>query len=677
MRCKARKPRGSSPSPSRTADNGLAGSVQLFQDGVTNSYPASNPAGQAVVTIPVRSNLPFYAKLGAFGNDAIEYLVRIPNAPTGPFADPGLGGVLNPTASSFGFQNGIKPWNPTLQVVAGEGFAPESASAAERRLQGVAGPGMTVGLTPANTRYLDRLSVPLLPGDPLGAIQWTQTNNALAGFENIRANQLFGEWVVLGLNEAPKDALPAEMPADPTQAPGSASDFGFNLDYPTFQADNATSKTFTQKRIEVFRVPPSSTDPYDLNGAGWTSANTTIGVQPIQLPFTFSNFFNQTVWAPAGNAPLQGGLNGFPVPYDSNDPDRKPYKNKTASLQFIRQVFSFSEYLWSQVWARPLVLNQATLSYTDTIFALSGFPYFRRSNPAVWPKASAILPDNSAFDMNVTGGTDFDPATSPAAINGGTPAKTGIGRFYWTAFTPYYNISSGAVVSRTWKSTAAGDPPTTFTGNTGDSTNAFGFLPPQDVVVDKRGRNADGSLNGNPLGGYRVTWFNGTKDANGIPVPPDFWVVEVTTSTGKTNHFLIPGSFPAGQQRATDLLLTDARTFLPSGNSPDQGPDLGGNDTVAPGYCWFDIPAELRPDATTPGVSASIIVFAAKSILKNQPPAGARRLTAADWMDAIKTATANVAIKTNAGNLSYAHKIPFNFFWDIVVVNGPKTFVAP
>ena len=44
---------------------------------------------------------------------------------------------------------------------------------------------------------------------------------------------------------------------------------------------------------------------------------------------------------------------------------------------------------------------------------------------------------------------------------------------------------------------------------------------------------------------------------------------------------------------------------------------------------------------------------------------------------AIKTASATIRVLSGAGNVSFAHKIPFNYAWDIVVVNGPATFVAP
>ena len=116
-------------------------------------------------------------------------------------------------------------------------------------------------------------------------------------------------------------------------------------------------------------------------------------------------------------------------------------------------------------------------------------------------------------------------------------------------------------------------------------------------------------------------------------------------------------------------IMTDARTYLPSGTTP------GAGATVAPGYCWFDIPLELRPSG-----AATLTVFAVKSILKNHPVAAARVLNRPDWVDAAKTASATMKMLTTVGtppDLTYAYKIPFNFDWDIVVVNGPMTPVAP
>ena len=147
-------------------------------------------------------------------------------------------------------------------------------------------------------------------------------------------------------------------------------------------------------------------------------------------------------------------------------------------------------------------------------------------------------------------------------------------------------------------------------------------------------------------------------------MPPDFgwW----NSGCNKTKHFMCPVAID-GPQNVIDLIMTDARTFLPSGNAPTAGPTLPG-DTVAPGYCWFDIPVELRP---APG-DVTLTVFAVKSILKNNPVNNppimvARALNRPDWLDAIKTATATMKMLTSSGvDLSYAYKIPFNFAWDIV-----------
>jgi hypothetical protein len=98
-------------------------------------------------------------------------------------------------------------------------------------------------------------------------------------------------------------------------------------------------------------------------------------------------------------------------------------------------------------------------------------------------------------------------------------------------------------------------------------------------------------------------------------------------------------------------------------------------DYVAPGYCWYDIPAELRPT-----VASNLTIFAVKAILRNTVPSTstARPLNRPDWLDAIKTVIANMAVIPSDGtDRSYAHKIPFNFAWDIVVVNSEPTSVEP
>ena len=41
------------------------------------------------------------------------------------------------------------------------------------------------------------------------------------------------------------------------------------------------------------------------------------------------------------------------------------------------------------------------------------------------------------------------------------------------------------------------------------------------------------------------------------------------------------------------------------------------------------------------------------------------------------TVTASISTKPSGVDVSFAHKIPFNYPWDIVVVNGPATPVAP
>jgi hypothetical protein len=674
--------------PATTTANGLGAAVQIFQDGLSNSYNVQNQAqlvgALATVSIPVRSDLPFYIEIPGFGNDATTYLMRIPNAPTGPYADPTLTASAPTGSSTFSFQNTAAPWNPSLQVVTAQGFAPESLTASQRKLNGYT--DIVLGTTPANQRWLDRLSVPA--NDPTGAIQWSQSSNAAGQLSGIPAYQLFAEWPTLLLTRKSGDL----GDGDPTGSPGVSGDLGFVLDYGKYSGDTQISETFAAFSMQAFRVPAGVTDPYQLSPA-WESPTSEMksttatdaheGLNPVAVGSTVPTFFNNLVYGAPGTTPLAGGIASLPLPYDPNDPDRVPLMvPSTRSYSGIRKVFSYSEYLWSTVWARPLVLNAAHPNY---IASIGTFPYFRYSNPvspSVWPKASGISPDNSAFDLTVRGGGIFD-GSAPVGLAGAAAPATGVGRFFWTAFTPSYggDANSGAAIARTWLADdATQQPPTTFPAASvsGDATDALGFMTPQDTIVDKRGRSADGTLDGNLLGGYRVTWYNPTKDASGDPVPPDFWVVELKDVSG-TKHFMLPGSYPSGSQSVSSLILTDARTYLPSGNAPSAGPvppvppATQTTDRVAPGYCWFDVPVELRPAS-----GATLTVFAVKSILKNHPVAAARPLNRPDWMDAIKTATATMKMLTSSGvDLSYAYKIPFNFDWDIVVASGPQTPVAP
>ena len=656
--------------PVALASNGLGAQIRIFQDGVTNTYPVEDQAktkGQAA--IPVRSNLPFYVLIPNYNStvDDKNYLMRIPNAPTGSYADPALGTVLLPNASSFGFENTSVPWNPTLQVVTAQGFAAETAPSPERRMLGTV--SFVWGQTPINSRYLDRLSVPLDASNSYdaipGSLVWT--SNFTWQFSGARLQQSIAEWVFEVGNRATVDTPGTS---------GGPTQMRFTIDYTKYTGDSQASETFTHERMQVFRVPAGPTDPYNLDVGGWLTSALNIELNPSSLPASFNTFITNAVFGGSGSAAFTGGLQGVPIPYDANDPNRSPYLPRTYGLYNTRSLLGFAEYLWSNVWARPLVLNVANPNFIDSTSGIATFPYFRKSNPANWPATAGIVPDNSAFNMNVTGAGIFD-ASSPVAVGGASPSNTGVGRFYWTAFTPFYNSAGDGLISRTWLADGAtGLPPMALTGGAGDSTNAFGLLPPQDTVVDKRGRNANGALNGNPLGGYRVTWFNPTKDPNGDPVQPDFWVVEFGTPTG-TYHFLLPASFPTTSQQVSDLILTDARTFLPSGRAAAVGPAPDGTDTVAPGYCWFDVPPELRPNVLQPDSTSFLRVFGLKSILKNSPPVGARPLNRPDWMDAIKTALPEASIKTINSDITYAHKVPFNFFWDIVVVNGPRTPVAP
>jgi hypothetical protein len=71
------------------------------------------------------------------------------------------------------------------------------------------------------------------------------------------------------------------------------------------------------------------------------------------------------------------------------------------------------------------------------------------------------------------------------------------------------------------------------------------------------------------------------------------------------------------------------------------------------------------------------MVYGVKAILKNNAPAGARPLSRPDWLEAVKTASATMRVLPGGVPVNNAHKLPFNYYWDVVVVNGPLTFVAP
>ena len=647
--------------PATLAANGFGKSVEIFQDGTSNSWAVTS-GNAASVVIPVRSNLPFYVQIPAFGSDTRTYMVRIPNAPTGSFADPTLGATipLPPNVEGFGFQNSTAPFDPTLQIVTAQGFAPETGAAANKVINGTFDNGMTLGSSPANNRWLDRLSVPF--DDPSGAIQSPFSSSSDGTLIPFKGYQSLAEWSMFGLT----------LTHAPSTTPGSSDTLGFDLNYQKYVTANAVTDTFSIDRMQMFRIPGNTGDPYDMTTgpANWNLPSCFANLQPTALATgagTVPALFTTAIQASPGTTALAGGIQNFPIPYDTHDDNRIPTTPVLRPFTNLATTFSYAEYLWSSVWARPLVLNNALLvpSVASTPGAFAGF---LASQPSSWPKyldnSVPITPDLSTFDVTPSGGSNF-LATSPVGLAGALPAAGGVGRFFWTAFTPSYDSFGGAVISRTWLSSATtGLPPVTYTGGAGDATSVFGFIPPQDTKVDKQARNAQGVVTAS-TGGYRVNWYNPTRDQDGNVVPPDFWVVAL----GST-HFVLPASYPSVTQSVADPILTDARTFLPSGQATAQA-----NDKVAPGYCWFDVPLELRPDV---GVLTSVTVFGVKSILNNAHPAAARKLIRTDWIDAVKTATANISVLPTMGtdDLSFAHKLPFGYPWDIVVVNGAITNVT-
>jgi len=638
--------------PAQTGANGYGSSLTIFQDGISSVWQVAS-GNQASVTLPVRSNLPFYAEIPSFGGDSLSYMVLVPNAPTGPYADPTLvAGGLSTTSSSFSFKNASAPFDPTLEIVTGQGFASEGASANEKTVEGTVYEGgtlstdMTLGNAPANDRWVDRLSVPTT--DPSGAIQFETNGSNVGAVPQFETYQGFAEWLVFGLSleEAPSTTV------------GASSTLGFNLNYSKYTTSTATSDAFGLNRIQAYRVPAENVGQYPLDTStpNWNNPSCFADLNPTAMATgggTFPALLETAIYNTPGSTPLGGGINGFNVPY--KDAQYTPTTPVQRTFNGLASTFSYAEYLWSSVWARPKVLQNALLADSQNI---GSFGSYYTSSPAAWPKkttAPGISPDGSYFDMTPTGSPTFQ-ATSPVGTNGNLPGTGGVGRFFWTAYTPNYNGVPGSLIARTWQSTGvAGAPPLTFTGSaSGDATSVLGFIPPQDPNVITPASGA-----------FRVFWFNPTVDANGATVPPDFWVVAL----GNT-HFVLPASYPVGTQSVSDPLVTDARTFLPSGLGT-----LQSGDTAAPGYCWFDVPLALLPST---GGSTNLTVFAVKSILKNAPIASlARALNRPDWMDAIKTGTANMSVNPSPGSLdlSFAYKVPLNFPWDIVMANSPATTV--
>jgi hypothetical protein len=446
--------------------------------------------------------------------------------------------------------------------------------------------------------------------------------------------------------------------------------------------------------MQAFRVPKGVTSPYDLDNAGWGRSTAISNLNPTAVAATVPAFYKTAAFNPVGTSTLAGGLQGLSIPYDPTDTADRVVLSSPGTRDFsnIVRLFGYSEYLWTKVWSWPLVLNNALLNSGDTE-ALNGYSYFRFSDPlhaaptvSYWPSVLGISStDTSSFNLNANGGADFDPSASPVSTSIATPAPSdkATGHFFWTVFSPFYSSAGASTIARTWLAQGAtdahpGQPPTSFAGTATDATAAFGFVPPQDAVVDKRTRKTDGSIDYSvsTLNGYRVNWFNPTKDASGNPVAPDFWVIELNVG-GVKSDFMLPGNFPAAYPAATVdpatmPILTDARVAMvhPTDSTP-----LSGKTVVAPGYCWFDVPPELRP--ATGSSTTTLTVYAVKSVLSNHAPLGARALNRPEWIEAIKTASAAISLKTNGStDLSNAYKIPFNYYWDIVITNGPITTVA-
>jgi hypothetical protein len=708
------------------AVDGNGAQVSLYQDGMNNTYSVTSAAG-ATAPIPVRSDVPFWlnvpASVSGGTGDTNGYMFRIPNQqgldPDLERSGTGLPRTLALSeGTAFAFKSLAYPWNPQLQLVTSSGFGTEQMSAETRTFQGsidifnnycFAAPGP--GVPEPNVRWLDRLSVQT--NDALPVLNFSgvfpAVSNLTGGFSGILGYQAIPEWFVFLKAMETRDYNTASTsPLSGFGTIASPTDMGFVVD-DKYINTGQSSQHWTVSALQAYRAPAATSEPYDfdtmkakLSGSTFISDGDTVvgnpdpsnGLNPTPIGSAGLDFMSGLLrTSPSG--PLAGGLLSVTVPYDFNDTNRVPNNPTTYFANGSRPYFSYAEYLWTSAWARPLVLNRTSMSFQDTLDGFGSgsintvpnaadectnsgathsltFPYFFYSNPNIaWPSVTNVSPDQSGYDLNVANGGSFD-ASSPVTEGGLTGTSHGVGRFFWTALTPHYNAVLGSLISRTWLADGSVNPkeiPTTFDGTTTDATTAWGFLPPQDTGIDKRLRGADGlPLSPATTGGYRIFWFNPTKDSVGDPVPPDFWAVKLTSGSS-SQIFLLSANYPrVGTQALTDPLVTDARTFLPSGQTTFHAGDLAG-----PGYCWFDVPPELRPTSGT----ATVTVFALKSILKNHPVPSARVINRAEWLEAVKTVTASISTKPANNDVSFAHKIPFAYPWDIVVVNGPATPVAP
>ncbi len=680
-----------------TAANGLGAPIQIFQDGVTYGYNVQDAQGiNAAILVPVRSNMPFWLDVPKFGSDGNAYYMRIPNAPaatgdpngdrtlengdplpkniSGKWPFPFLVNTADPNAqvSMFGFEfpaASSGPWNPTLNLVTAQGYAAETTKPLSRMLQGtISATSPSPFATGTSTDlWLDKLAE---PASSALLDKGAFTTNPFP-ISAVPAYQLFAEWVA----------------ALETPAAGQASLDQFALSESSQTVSGAVTKTVAPSALRAFRVPAGSTDPYDMDAAGWSSASCNTALNPTNVDPTVAAFYKAMVT----NDVSSGGLQNLSIPYDPNDPDRVVKAPTLRSFTGAPAAFSFADYLWTSVWAHPLVLNASALASITPLDL--PFSYFYSNVTTGWPQDTVgITPDKSTFDLTPSGGTDFNPSNPPVGTQGTTIVTTGVGRFYWTDYTPQYNANPGANIARTWLAQPASgttlpmQPPTTSTPlvsttyNQVLATASLGFVPPQDTVVDKRARDANGKLTGPTTGGYRVTWFNPTQDITPKVVDPDFWVVQLVTTAG-TSQFLLPGSFPDPTNYPTYTyngtkypdpeampILTDATTTMMRLSDRTAA---NGVEVVAPGYCWFDVPPELRP---APGTTATLTVFALKAVPRT---AVGRPLNRTEWIEAIKTATARVSVDAGGGDLSPIYRIPFNYAWDIVITNGPQTPVAP
>jgi len=625
----------------QTVGHGNGAVVSIFQDGINNTYTVTSDIG-GTTQLPMRDDVTAWLTIPGTvvgdTSDASTYQFSIPNTSG---VDPALENHPAPhtmvvaDGTGFAFKSAGAPGNPQLQIVTGSGFGSEPPSATvvtaqKRRFQGSMALATNQWYSSGalayapNLRWIDRLSVPL--NDPLTAQEFIHSSDETQGFSGLWGYLAIPEWFVMVKTDEVQDWNTfGNAGLGGFGSATAPTDLGFVVD--NLYIGDVSSKHLSASALEALRAPAATGDPYDFDIMQQTSSypgsavmndgtaaynQGALALNPTPLSSPSLVGLSNLVNSDPGASGLTGGLQHIQVPYDINSTERAPLGTGTVPAPITynafsyRSVFAYAEYLWSSVWARPLVLNRTSLNWNDTMNATTSAlasqqvggtgvetvnvfsdyltnlkdpdtegsvlvpsattpiaaPLFFYSNPTttiysqisptpswpaglqskVWPFAANVSPNGSSYDLSVAEGGTFD-ASSPVTEGSVVGTTHGVGRFYWAAFNPHYNSTEGALISRTWQSDGSTKQwPTNQGGTAADATTAWGFLPPQDTQVDKRTRAVNGTPINGTTTGYRVTWYNPTQDAAGTPVYPDFWAVQLVDNVSNTTNVFLLAS---------------------------------------------------------------------------------------------------------------------------------------